>query len=342
MTHSDLLYQARQGYPEAIALLLRHALRSPTLQVTVHRQDNGLVIRLTAPVVPALNQTIPLIQRGMQRLQIASVHWVWVEAYQAQATLPSWTHTIDLEPVQTDQPDPSPRAASAQGELPTLPPPRIVTHRPQTSPTRRSAIASAQPRRSGAWTFQFEKPKLALAIAVALYGLFSAPDYTIHGFLSAENRLMMFIHGVNLIFHEAGHGLTLFLGQFICVLSGSLMQIVVPAAISAYFFMTQQKFSGAIALSWTAENFWDVSIYIKDALPQVLPLLGGDNGFHDWFYLLSQFNVVGQAQLVGEFVYIVGILLYAFAVFIGFYYAQVGFSGSFRKPPYPPDLPPLP
>ena len=37
-----------------------------------------------------------------------------------------------------------------------------------------------------------------------------------------------FIHGIDLIFHEAGHVIFGFFGQFLAVLGGSLMQVLIP------------------------------------------------------------------------------------------------------------------
>jgi len=39
-----------------------------------------------------------------------------------------------------------------------------------------------------------------------------------------------------------------------------------------------------VALWWVAQNLWNISVYVKDARAEELPLVGG--GEHDWNYLL--------------------------------------------------------
>lgn len=183
----------------------------------------------------------------------------------------------------------------------------------------------------GAWTFQFDPLKLSFIIALAAYGYFCAPHYTVSGFINGTNPLMMFIHGVNLIFHEAGHTLFLVFGRFSHLLGGSLLQILLPATISGYFFYTKQNFAGAVALCWTGENLWDVSIYIKDAQLRLLPLLGGEGVLHDWHFLLLDLRLLPQGQLIGRVVYGVGVIIYAIAIFAGIYYAQLPKSNNGRR-----------
>ncbi len=189
---------------------------------------------------------------------------------------------------------------------------------------------------SGAWTFNFDPFKLGFIVALAAYGFFCAPHYTVTGFINGTNFLMMFIHGVNLIFHEAGHTLFMIFGRFLHILGGSLLQILIPSVISGYFFYTKQPYAGAVALCWTGENFWDVSIYIKDAQLRLLPLLGGENVLHDWHFLLLDLRLLTQGQLIGGIAYAIGVIIYAIAIFTGVYYAQIKNAPKLENSSLPP------
>jgi hypothetical protein len=58
-----------------------------------------------------------------------------------------------------------------------------------------------------------------------------------------------------------------------------------------------------------------MSVYIKDARTQALPLVGG--GEHDWALLLDQWGRLEQDQQLGGAMYLVGVLLYLIAVVAG-------------------------
>lgn len=117
-----------------------------------------------------------------------------------------------------------------------------------------------------------------------------------------------FIDSVNLIFHEAGHVLFMFFGEFINVLMGSGFQVLLPALISFYFFKTGQKISAALCLLWVGQNLLNVSVYAGDAINMQLSLLGGDSVVHDWNYLLSSLGILHYTPIVAGTIYILGLL----------------------------------
>lgn len=63
-----------------------------------------------------------------------------------------------------------------------------------------------------------------------------------------------FLDRVDLIFHKAGHGLFGVFGEFIGVLGGTLMQLLIPAATTVSFVVTQQTYSAAVTLFWVAQR----------------------------------------------------------------------------------------
>jgi hypothetical protein len=70
---------------------------------------------------------------------------------------------------------------------------------------------------------------------------------------------------------------------------------------------------GAMApLWWLGQNCWNISVYIKDARTEQLPLVGG--GEHDWATLLGQWGLLQRDQALGGAVYLAGVVLYLAAV----------------------------
>jgi hypothetical protein len=117
-----------------------------------------------------------------------------------------------------------------------------------------------------------------------------------------------FIDSVNLIFHEAGHTMFYFFGQFISVAAGSGMQIALPLLFTAYFYYRGDKTSSALCLMWAGQNILNVSVYAKDAIGMQLELLGGDAVIHDWNYLLSTLNVLQYAPQISAALYSLGMV----------------------------------
>lgn len=124
-----------------------------------------------------------------------------------------------------------------------------------------------------------------------------------------------FLHGVNLLFHEAGHLLFSPLGRFMSVLGGSLLQIIIPVVVMLVFLIKQRNtFGAAFGLWWTAQNFMDVAPYINDARNMQIPLLGGGSGadrpgMHDWHNILSQLGMLESDHSLAAVINGMGILL---------------------------------
>jgi hypothetical protein len=152
--------------------------------------------------------------------------------------------------------------------------------------------------------------KMGLTIFVSIYCFLGLVNY----------ESLWFLHNFDLIIHEAGHAIFRLFGEFIQFLGGTLMQLIVPIGITTYFFLHKQSFSGSITLFWIAVNLFDISIYMKDARSQQLPLLGGELVTHDWWYLFGKLNLLAHDQAIGSFVHFLGFLIYGLAVFVGFYH----------------------
>jgi len=105
------------------------------------------------------------------------------------------------------------------------------------------------------------------------------------------------LHLVHLVFHEAGHVLFSWFGDFMHVLGGSLFQVLVPFIwFVAARFWGKDAFAGALCLWLMGHSLVDVAPYINDARSLQLMLLGGGTGRevegHDWEYLLTALNLL--------------------------------------------------
>ena len=119
-----------------------------------------------------------------------------------------------------------------------------------------------------------------------------------------------FMHNILLPIHEAGHVFLMPFGEFMTILGGSLFQLALPFAIGVAFVVkNRDNFAAAICLWWTSISLLDLSPYIYDALHPQLTLLGGhtgEDGPHDWIYLLGVFGQIPRAQHWGAVAHTLG------------------------------------
>ena len=119
---------------------------------------------------------------------------------------------------------------------------------------------------------------------------------------------------VNLAVHEAGHVLFGPLGDHLGVLGGSLFQVLVPAAFVIYFLVRRDRFAASVVMAWVGASLGNVARYIADARAQDLPLLGGENVIHDWWYLLIEWDMLPHDLAIAGWVRMAGALAFFFAV----------------------------
>ncbi len=127
---------------------------------------------------------------------------------------------------------------------------------------------------------------------------------------SGSERPYLFIDGVNLAFHEAGHLIFAPFGSTLGILGGTLGQLLVPALLAAYFLLKQRSpFSAAICSWWVGESVTNVAVYMADARELKLDLVGG--GEHDWNRLFYQFGLLGQdsVERVSGLTHVLGVVL---------------------------------
>jgi hypothetical protein len=144
--------------------------------------------------------------------------------------------------------------------------------------------------------------RAGLTLVLAVYGWFCLRDPGQYRWLDS----------LDLAIHETGHLVFAFGGETLTALGGTLMQLIVPAAFVVALWRGGDPHGASIPLWWAGQNCWNISVYLRDARAQELPLVGG--GEHDWAFLLDQWGWLEWDQTVGGTVYLVGFLLYLIAI----------------------------
>jgi hypothetical protein len=128
----------------------------------------------------------------------------------------------------------------------------------------------------------------------ALFLLHAATDRD--GFLLLDH--------VNLVIHEAGHPLFSWGGWTLNILGGTLLQLLVPFFVAAYFFWHRQTTGLAFAAFWFFQNFLNIARYMADARTLALPLVG--SGDHDWEILFGQWGLLVHDRAMAGVVSLAG------------------------------------
>lgn len=158
--------------------------------------------------------------------------------------------------------------------------------------------------------------RAVLTIVLAIYGWYclrAAADYR-------------WLDSLDLAIHETGHLVFAFGGETLALLGGTLMQLIVPAAFMVALWRQGDWHGATVPLWWLGQNCWNISVYIKDARTQELPLVGG--GEHDWALLLEQWGWLERDQALGGAVYFLGFVLYATAIIGGWWLLRRGRSSN--------------
>ena len=130
------------------------------------------------------------------------------------------------------------------------------------------------------------------------------------------------LDSLDLAIHETGHLVFAFGGEFLTLLGGTLFQLIVPAALVAALWRQGDRHGATVPLWWLGQNCWNISVYVRDARAQELPLVGG--GEHDWALMLAELDWLQRDQTIGGWVFLAGVLLYGAAIVIGWRAATRG------------------
>lgn len=130
-----------------------------------------------------------------------------------------------------------------------------------------------------------------------------------------------FLHSPLLVFHEAGHVIFRIFGEFLTVLGGTLGQLIMPVILMmALLVKNRDPFGASVGLWLLGVSFLDVAPYVYDALdPQLMLLSGttGEEGGHDWIYLLKTTKLLNKAQTIGWLVHKLGAAIILLSLFWG-------------------------
>ncbi len=174
-----------------------------------------------------------------------------------------------------------------------------------------------------------------VGLAIWSIWFFQTDHRELWGHLPEINSSIM--HNVNLAFHEAGHMLFMFLGNFMMVLGGSLAQLIVPAVvIVAFVFKHQNAFGGAVALWWLGQSAMDLAPYIYDARTGQLLLIGGfigqeRPGAHDWTNLLGRLGMLDYGHAFGTFTNVTGMTIMVLALTWAVYLLYLQYHNLHRR-----------
>jgi len=199
MTQSDLVRQAKQGNPGAIATLLNRSLQARGIIATAQLQDNCLTLELTAAQPIGQQATVAFLQQGLTRLQPAHINSVLVCAY--------LTEVADLEWMESFLLNQSSVAGSKAVESSSSSETELTSTLPQTA-TNKPVRLSSKPKPTISASTSHTPVKLqpnsisAKGIEALLIGLVLAIVLFKVGFLK------MLFTGAVVIAHEIGHAVT--------------------------------------------------------------------------------------------------------------------------------------
>lgn len=126
-----------------------------------------------------------------------------------------------------------------------------------------------------------------------------------------------FLHRPLLIFHEAGHVIFRPLGEWMMVMGGTLGQLLMPTILGlALLIKNRDPFGASVGLWFLGISVLDVAPYVYDAAqPQLMLLNGstGEEGGHDWIYLLRSMGLLERSRMLGTFVHAAGVMVLLFS-----------------------------
>lgn len=163
---------------------------------------------------------------------------------------------------------------------------------------------------------EFQGPRVSKSYAekehttrVTYWTMTRVPVLLVLGWFTVSHLLLssewVFIDGVNLVFHEAGHYIFAWGGDTLHFLGGTLGQLMWPVGLALYFWFKQrQRFAAVTCTWWFGENLINIARYMHDAPVESLPLVGGDT--HDWAYLYRKWDALDKAQDVADWIRNIG------------------------------------
>jgi hypothetical protein len=130
----------------------------------------------------------------------------------------------------------------------------------------------------------------------------------------AYRGTFIFIDNIDMVIHEGGQVFFSYFGKFVYTYGATLMQIFIPALLVWYFFATNYRLGVQFSLLWLGQNFINISVYAADVRTQKLHLIGGENMYHEWNFMLSKLGLLQYDYQVGIFFVALAIIAFGLAV----------------------------
>ncbi len=107
----------------------------------------------------------------------------------------------------------------------------------------------------------------------------------------------LFIDAVNMVTHEAGHPLFGYFGETLHLWGGTILQLLVPAALALSFVRMRELMGTTFCAFMFFENFLGIATYMADARALDLPLVSAEGGpdaiiTHDWNAIFAQLHLL--------------------------------------------------
>jgi hypothetical protein len=133
-------------------------------------------------------------------------------------------------------------------------------------------------------------PLWAMLAWLLFYAWFVVYAYRAHGD-------PLFIDAANMVTHEAGHPLFGYLGETMHVWGGTILQLLIPAALALSFVRMRELMGTTFCAFLFCENFLGIATYMADARALELPLISAEGGpddliGHDWNMIFSQLGLL--------------------------------------------------
>ena len=166
-------------------------------------------------------------------------------------------------------------------------------------------------------TADFRIPVKYLPVYALIFAYFIYGGWRYFAMNGEYSTVFWYIHGV---FHEIGHAVTRWAGETICILSGTVFQILTPIACGIYFCFSRERHAMLMTIGWLGFALLDAATYMKDAvemrLQLVAPFASGEDLIHDWNWLFSHWGILRHANAIGNVVMTIGVAAVAISLLL--------------------------
>lgn len=155
--------------------------------------------------------------------------------------------------------------------------------------------------------------QLHQAYWVLSYNIFFSISYS---FPFPVNIEKFIISNFLLIVHEAGHTFfSIFGSRILTIVGGSLNEIILPLLIVLFSIFNRYRKGTQFALYLLGTAWFRVAFYAADGGQRQLPLIGNlGEEYHDWFNILSHFNMLESDSTIAILFVVIGATIYLTAL----------------------------